>query len=297
MSGATAGSCGMPWRDVGFGGIQGCSGEPKIGSRQGDVKRMRRPSPRWMGCAVLAVLSGTACNSLNSDPPSDSATGFAAARTRLIDQLRAEGITDARVLTAMAEVPRHEFVLPRELHRAYANEALPIAAGQTISQPYIVALMTELLELRGDERVLEVGTGSGYQAAVLSRLAQEVYSVEIDPNLATAARERLQTLGYRNISVRAGDGFYGWPEAAPFDAIIVTAVAPRVPSHLVEQLKSGGRLVMPLGEGDHQVLVRGRKRADGLQVERVAAVAFVPMTGAIRVEPTPTKNQGPGTRD
>jgi protein-L-isoaspartate(D-aspartate) O-methyltransferase len=173
-------------------------------------------------------------------------------------------------------------VLPEDRDRAYADQALPIPGGQTISQPYVVALMSQLLELRGDERVLEVGTGSGYQAAVLTLLAREVYSVEIDPQLADTARQRLQRLGYRNAQVRAGDGFYGWEEAAPFDAVILTAAAPTIPERLVAQLKSGGRVVMPLGEGGHETLIRARKDAGGLTTERIAAVAFVPMTGAVR---------------
>jgi protein-L-isoaspartate(D-aspartate) O-methyltransferase len=251
------------------------------------------PSVRCCVGALLVVALGSACKSVSSDPPTDAAA-LTAARARLVSHLQAEGISDERVLEALLEVPRHDFVLPRDLGRAYADEALPIAGGQTISQPYIVALMTELLELRGGERVLEVGTGSGYQAAVLSRIADEVYSIEIDPLLADTAQHRLHALGYTNVNVRAGDGFYGWPEAAPFDAIIVTAVAPEVPAPLVAQLKVDGRLVMPLGGGDRQTLVRGRKREDELTLERVAAVAFVPMTGVVRASPT-VRSPTPGS--
>jgi protein-L-isoaspartate(D-aspartate) O-methyltransferase len=246
-----------------------------------------------VGLAVLGLLSGAACNSVNSAPPSDP-EALAAARAQLVAVLRAEGITDERVLAAIGRVPRHLFVLPHDRARAYADEALPIAGGQTISQPYIVALMTQLLELQDDARVLEIGTGSGYQAAVLALIARAVYSVEIDPALAQAAHAQLQRLGYANVSVRAGDGFYGWPDAAPFDAVIVTAVAPKVPEPLVAQLKPGGRLVMPLGDGEHQTLVRGRKRPDGtLAVERVAAVAFVPMRGAVRQPPPRSPSRTP----
>ncbi|MFN8625465.1 MAG: protein-L-isoaspartate(D-aspartate) O-methyltransferase [Candidatus Binatia bacterium] len=210
--------------------------------------------------------------------PSD----FTTARARLLAELRAEGITDSRVLHALAQVPREEFVRPEDRSRAYDNRALAIGGGQTISQPYIVAVMTQLAELHSGDRVLEIGTGSGYQAAVLSALTLEVYSIEIDPVLADTARQRLVRLGYRNVTVRAGDGFYGWEEQGPFDAVVVTAAAPRIPERLVAQLKVGGRLLMPLGEGAYQTLIRGRKTESGLAVERFDDVLFVPMTGAIR---------------
>ncbi len=212
----------------------------------------------------------------------DPADEFGEARSALLDELRAEGINDARVLAALARVPRHEFVRPDDRGRAYVNHALPIGGGQTISQPYIVALMSQLLELHGGERVLEVGTGSGYQAAVLATLAADVYSIEIDPTLADTSRERLQRLGYRNVQVRCGDGFYGWEEAAPFNAIIVTAAAPRIPERLIAQLAAGGALVMPLGEHGREVLIRARLGPHGLTIERFADVAFVPMRGAVR---------------
>lgn len=228
--------------------------------------------------AALVGLAGCEMQSTGSKPTEE----FATARAMLLAALRADGITDERVLHALAQVPRHEFVRPADRDRAYSNQALPIAGGQTISQPYVVAIMTQLLQLRGHERVLEIGTGSGYQAAVLATLVREVYSIEIDPALAEAARQRLGRLGYQNVHVRAGDGFYGWEEAAPFDAIIVTAVAPRIPERLVAQLKMDGCLVMPLGEGERQTLIRARKRPDGLQVERSDDVLFVPMRGAIR---------------
>jgi protein-L-isoaspartate(D-aspartate) O-methyltransferase len=221
-------------------------------------------------------------NQNSADPPDE----LAAARRALVSELRAEGITDARVLAALGTVRREEFVGPGDRRYAYVNEALPIAGGQTISQPYIVALMSELLELHGGERVFEVGTGSGYQAAVLATLVGEVYSVEIDPLLADTARQRLHRLGYGNVHIRSGDGFYGWEEAAPFDAIIITAAAPRIPERLIAQLKAGGRLVMPLDERGREVLIRARKGAEGLTVERFGEVAFVPMRGAVRT-PTP----------
>ncbi|MCK6557019.1 protein-L-isoaspartate(D-aspartate) O-methyltransferase [Candidatus Binatia bacterium] len=240
---------------------------------------------RWAVGLALALVTATGCNSVTADPPTDPADTYAAPRARLIAGLRGEGIRDPRVLAAIERVPRQDFVLPADRSRAYEDRALGIERGQTISQPYVVALMTELLELTGTERVLEVGTGSGYQAAVLALVAAQVYSIEIDPTLAAVAAGRLRRLGYDNVSVRVGDGFFGWPEAAPFDAVMVTAVAPQVPPALVAQLKDGGRLVMPLGTGDRQDLIRGRKRDGQLVIERVAPVAFVPMTGAVRVTP------------
>ncbi len=243
------------------------------------------PRRSILALGVLATLMTVApCDA--GPPTMPPAADVARARARLLDELRLEGIRDARVLEAVGRVPREAFVRPEDRTHAYDNHALPIAAGQTISQPYVVALMTELLELRGGERVLEVGTGSGYQAAVLAALVRDVYSIEIEPTLADTARQRLQRLGVGNVQVRAGDGFFGWPEAAPFDAVIITATAPRVPERLVEQLKPDGRLVMPLDEGYQQILIRARKRPGGLAIERVAGVLFVPMVGAVR-RPTP----------
>lgn len=200
------------------------------------------------------------------------------------EQMAARDISDERVLSAMRTVPRHEFVPPQYRRDAYLDQPLPIGGGQTISQPYIVALMTQLLELDGSERVLEVGTGSGYQAAVLSRLAKEVYSIEIDPELAKRAAEQLARLGYDNVHVRAGDGFFGWPEAAPFDAIIVTAVAPRLPEKLAAQLRDGGRIVLPIGRGTRQDLKVGVKREGTVELRSHGGVLFVPMTGEIQEE-------------
>lgn len=185
------------------------------------------------------------------------------------------------VMGAMAAVPREEFVSPAYRDRAYDNTPLPVAAGQTISQPLIVALMTELLEPEPSDVVLEVGTGSGYQAAVLSGLVKAVYSIEIVEELATGAAEVLQRLGYRNVTVRAGDGYAGWPEHAPFDAIIVTAAAEHLPPPLLEQLKPGGRLVIPVGEvqGYQQLMVVEVNAAGEVTKESVLPVAFVPLTG------------------
>jgi protein-L-isoaspartate(D-aspartate) O-methyltransferase len=205
------------------------------------------------------------------------------------EQIEGRGIRDPRLLEAMREVPRHRFVPAVYRPLAYTDQPLPIGEGQTISQPYIVALMTSLLELQGGEKVLEVGTGSGYQAAVLSRLAGEVYTIEILPTLAWRAKQVLEGLGYTNVRVRVGDGFFGWPEAAPFDAIVVTAAAPRLPQPLWEQLAEGGRIVLPLGAGRNQRLVRFRK-VDGRRIqEDFTEVLFVPMTGAVIEAPGETR--------
>jgi len=192
--------------------------------------------------------------------------------------LRRRGISDQAVLRAMDEVPREHFVAPDSLEIAYADQALPIACGQTISQPYVVAYMTEQLAVEPQHRVLEVGTGSGYQAAILSRLAREVVSIERYRTLADAARERLRTLGYGNVAVLVGDGFSGAPEQAPFDRIIVTAAAEEVPPALVEQLAEGGKMVLPLGPRmGTQHIVKLSKNAGGLTRENLIAVRFVPL--------------------
>ena len=200
-------------------------------------------------------------------------------REKMVEtQIKARGVKDPRVLAVMLKVERHLFV-PKELQNsAYADQPLPIGEGQTISQPYIVALMTELLELKGDERVLEVGTGSGYQAAILGELSKEVYTIEIIGPLASSAKNLLLNLGYRNITVKAGDGYLGWPEAAPFDAIIVTAAPDHIPKPLLEQLREGGRLVLPVGTYS-QELKKVVKRSGKIETTDVVPVVFVPMTG------------------
>lgn len=187
-----------------------------------------------------------------------------------------------RVMAAMAAVPRHEFVPDHEQAYAYANGPLPIGHGQTISQPYIVALMTDLLGCGEGARVLEIGTGSGYQAAVLSRVAGRVYSMEIVPELAQTASERLARLGFDNVECRLCDGYEGWPEHAPYDGILVTAAAPSVPPPLIDQLKEGARLVIPVGpQFGHQELMVVEKREDGsVRTSEILGVAFVPLTGA-----------------
>lgn len=196
--------------------------------------------------------------------------------------LQGRGIRDPAVLAAMAAVPREAFVPPEMVAAAYADGPLPIGAGQTISQPYIVACMTEALELSADDRVLEIGTGSGYAAAVLSRIAATVHTVERLAELAESARERLHELGYTNIAVHVGDGTLGWPEQAPYDAIVVTAGAPHIPLALRDQLASGGRLVIPVGPTPYlQTLVRLRRLgAHDERIEELCDVRFVPLIGA-----------------
>jgi protein-L-isoaspartate(D-aspartate) O-methyltransferase len=194
-------------------------------------------------------------------------------------QIAARGIHDQRVLEAMRTVPRHLFVPSGARAMAYQDGPLRIGEGQTISQPYIVALMTQMLELEGHERVLEIGTGSGYQAAILSLLTAQVYTIERHAALATRAQELLHGLGYDNVSVRVGDGTLGWPEHAPYDAVIVTAAAPDVPDPLTEQLADGGRLVAPVGGSWSQMLVRIRRRGEHLHRQETSSVAFVPLIG------------------
>ena len=234
---------------------------------------------------VLAnlLLVGAAQREL---PPRDSHDPFVQARREMVERdLRGRGIKDGRVLAVMSSIPRHLFVPEGLRSSAYEDRPLPIGEGQTISQPYIVAFMTELLELRGAEKVLEIGTGSGYQTAVLARLATEVFSIEILPTLSERAKEILKQIGFTNIRLKVGDGFFGWEERGPFDAILVTASAPKIPEPLWRQLREGGRLVMPIGEeGQSQRLVRVRKVAGRQAVEDITGVIFVPLTGAIRKE-------------
>jgi protein-L-isoaspartate(D-aspartate) O-methyltransferase len=210
---------------------------------------------------------------------------YATAREQMVrEQIEARGVRDARVLAAMRKVPRHLFVLPEEQGEAYDDYPLAIGHGQTISQPYIVAYMTEALELKPRDRVLEIGTGSGYQAAILAELVAEVYSIEIVEPLAKQAEARLHRLGYSNVRVRAGDGYRGWPEAAPFDAIIVTAAPDHVPQPLEDQLREGGRMVLPLGRWD-QDLIRLHRTREGILREYLLPVRFVPMTGEAEKQP------------
>ncbi|MGH9710241.1 MAG: protein-L-isoaspartate(D-aspartate) O-methyltransferase [Candidatus Acidiferrales bacterium] len=195
------------------------------------------------------------------------------------DQIRKRGIRSPKVLAAMERVPRHLFVPEESVARSYNDEPVPIGERQTISQPYMVGAMTEALELEGHERVLEVGGGSGYQAAILAELAREVITIEARAPLADAARERLAKLGYRNVRVVTGDGTLGFAEAAPFDAILVAAAAPRIPPPLIEQLAEGGRLVIPVGKSDRQMLTRIRKSGGKAVQEELMVCQFVPLQG------------------
>jgi len=206
---------------------------------------------------------------------------FALMRQQMVEQdIKARGVTDPVVLGVMGKVPRHLFVDASNRDRAYEDHPLPIGEGQTISQPYVVALMTETLRLKPADRVLEIGTGSGYQAAVLAAIVREVYTIEIRKPLADKAAKTLAELGYRNVTVKFGDGYFGWENQAPFYAIIITAAANHIPPPLIKQLKEGGRLIVPLGSTVYfQTLTIATKRNGQLDVEQVCPVAFVPMTG------------------
>jgi protein-L-isoaspartate(D-aspartate) O-methyltransferase len=231
--------------------------------------------------SAIFILLSLSTQSTGGKRVSDShpRRDFKAMRERMVEsQIKARGVKDPRVLSALLKVERHRFVPEKYLDSAYSDQPLPIGEGQTISQPYIVALMTELLELKGNEKVLEIGTGSGYQAAILAELAKEVYTIEIIEPLATRAREKLSELGYQNVTVKAGDGYLGWPEAAPFDAIIVTAAPDHIPKPLIEQLKEGGRMVLPVGTHT-QELKKIVKRSGKMETIDVIPVLFVPMTG------------------
>lgn len=215
---------------------------------------------------------------MNPNPPERDAHR-ALRHDMVAHQLEGRDITDARVLAAMRTVPRHEFVSPPDLGVAYDDRALPIGHGQTISQPYMVALMCQLLALKPEDRVLEVGAGSGYQAAVLGQLAREVYAIELVPGLAQRATEVLSRLGYSNVHIIAGDGSRGYPQQAPYDAIIVAAAAPKLPEPLVAQLVEGGRLVAPVGDRLSQTCLWGVKQRGELQLRRSISCIFVPLLG------------------
>lgn len=194
------------------------------------------------------------------------------------DQLVPRGISDSRIIEAMLKIPRHKFLPDHLCDYAYSDSPLPIGMGQTISQPYIVAFMTELLNLKKGDKVLEVGTGSGYQAAILAEMGCEVYTIEIVESLALRAKKVLQNLGYKNIRFKIDDGYIGWEENAPFDAIIVTAAPPEIPEPLTEQLKEGGKMAIPVGEYFQELLLL-KKTSEGLKEKKVTPVRFVPMTG------------------
>lgn len=229
--------------------------------------------------AVVSVCEAPQTPQISTVPTAQEPNALRNAREQMVrQQIAARGVKDKGVLQAMREVPRHLFVPAEMQPYAYADSPLPIGYEQTISQPYIVGFMTEALKLRPQDRVLEVGTGSGYQAAVLSVLVKEVYSIEIVEPLAKEAAARLQRLGCSNVKVRAGDGYRGWPEAAPFDAIIVTAAPDHLPQPLLDQLAPNGRLVIPVGR-TFQTLTRIRRTTKGFKKESLLPVRFVPMTG------------------
>jgi protein-L-isoaspartate(D-aspartate) O-methyltransferase len=227
---------------------------------------------------AAVVIAFSAAVATNGD-------GYATIRDRMVqEQIQKRGVTDLQTLAAMRAVPRHEFVDESQRRRAYQDTPLPIGHGQTISQPYIVALMTELANLKPGDRTLEIGTGSGYQAAVLAEITPHVHTIEIIEPLAASADARLKRLGYDTVEVKFGDGYHGWAEHAPFDAIIVTAAADHVPPPLLEQLKPGGRMVIPLGGAFHkQTLVLVRKDEQGaIRTRNIAPVAFVPFTRELK---------------
>ena len=229
---------------------------------------------RFFGLAMLLILT------IPAQLP--AADRFQEQRRQMVPRdIEGRGIRDPQVLAAMAKIPRHLLVAERYRHDAYADHPLPIGEGQTISQPYVVALMTEALRLQPTDRVLEIGTGSGYQAAVLAEIVKEVRSIEIRQSLAQSAAAKLKELGYNNVTVKYGDGYFGWEEAAPFDAIIITAAVNHIPPPLIKQLKAGGRMILPLGSTVFsQTLTLVTKDEKGeLAVEQLGAVAFVPMTG------------------
>ncbi len=244
----------------------------------------RHPVSAAIAPLLLLVAIGLGAAAQASDPYHDSRQHM----IRLIeadvratsDYLRRTAL-DARVLEAMARVPRHEFVPDDLVDAAYRNRPLPIGHGQTISQPYIVAIMTDLLDLEPGQRVLEIGTGSGYQAAVLAEFGASVWSIEIIPALAEQAAERLPRLGYDQVEVRAGDGYYGWPDEAPFDAIIVTAAASHGPSPLLQQLRTGAKMIIPVGSpfSTQQLLLITRDQNEQVRTRQVLPVRFVPLTG------------------
>jgi protein-L-isoaspartate(D-aspartate) O-methyltransferase len=228
--------------------------------------------------SVRLVLALVATASVACERVQTVAPDFAAERERMVrEQIVARGITDERVLNAMRTVPRHEFVPEKWRNESYKDHPLPIGNEQTISQPYLVALMTQQLRPQPDHRVLEIGTGSGYQAAVLCGLVAEVYSIDIVESLAKAADARLQRLGYKNVHVKIGDGYKGWPEHAPFDSIIVTCAPDHVPQPLIDQLKEGGRMVIPVGPELAQELYVVQKANGQLRQSALLDVRFVPM--------------------
>lgn len=235
--------------------------------------------------ALTIACSGRASESDSPQAGAPSEREWAVEREHMVNgQIEARGVKDPRVLEAMRKVERHRFVPEEERPYSYDDRPLPIGMDQTISQPYIVGLMTELLKPKPGDKVLEVGTGSGYQAAVLGELTSQVFTIEILEPLGLRAKKTLEELGYENVHVRIGDGYRGWPEEAPFDGVMVTAAPERVPRPLIDQLKEGGRLVVPVGKSFDQQLKVYIKTSEGIKVENSIGVRFVPMTGEARKE-------------
>ncbi len=229
------------------------------------------PARAWLAAVVWAATWACGAGAQSEEDMTER-------REHMVDrQIERRGIENERVLQALRDVKRHLFVPPEEVAQAYEDHPLPIGHGQTISQPYIVALMTESIDPKETDRVLEIGTGSGYQAAVLSKLVKEVYSIEIVEALGREAAERLKNLGYANVTVRIGDGYKGWPDKAPFDAIVVTAAPPEVPQALVDQLADGGRMVVPVGTAFQELLLIEKEKGGELTKRVITAVRFVPM--------------------
>jgi protein-L-isoaspartate(D-aspartate) O-methyltransferase len=250
--------------------------------------------PLWLPMAALLLVFGVSppCTDLTSRktarPVTSSPDEYREARERMVrEQIEARAVRDARVLAAMRKVPRHLFVPPDQQAYAYIDSPQPIGYGQTISQPYIVAFMTEQLDPQPTDRILEIGTGSGYQAAVLAVLVKHVYSIEIVEPLATRAAETFKRLQVTNVTVRAGDGYQGWREEAPFDAVIVTCAPNHIPKALVEQLKEGGKMIIPVGDLPSQELYLLEKRGQEVRQRAVLPVRFVPMTRPLGTEKKP----------
>ncbi len=238
------------------------------------MRENRTKKTRWPCAAALVIAVVFGCRGSSQDT-----TDYDAARERMVrQQIAARDISDPEILAAFEKVERHKFVDSSLWSMAYNDHPLPIGEGQTISQPYIVALMTDLAGLDSSDTVLEIGTGSGYQAAILAELVDQVYTIEIVKSLGLQARERLRQLGYDNVEVRIGDGYQGWPEQAPFDAIIITCAPPKIPQPLLDQLADGGRMVVPVGTY-YQELILVEKEDGELRKSRIAPVRFVPMTG------------------
>lgn len=232
---------------------------------------------------IVSLIIAISCNSVNSNKSEHNfqadtvKSWWQIKATKMVnEQIIARGIKDQKLIDVMKNTPRHEFVPEMFRDKAYNDHPLPIGQNQTISQPYIVALMTELLRLKGNEKVLEIGTGSGYQAAVLSPMVDTCYSIELIPELADSASNRLKRMNYDNVIVKCDDGYKGWPEYAPFDCVIITAAPPEIPEELINQLKDGGRMVVPVGTRFQELLLI-TKTKKGIKRERIAAVRFVPM--------------------